>query len=100
MFTYNEIVRSCKRLKLNPEKRGENINARMKNVLSYDKTFDFSSINFPEKEKVQVEKIGKLLNNLVSQKNFPAVYHLGTTEGKKEKIRDRNIDKVVPMIQE
>ena len=100
MFTYNKIVRSCKRLKLNPDKRGNNIYAKGIPLLCFKNPFDFSSINFPEEEKVQVEKIGQLLNNLLSQKKFPAVYNLGTVEGKRENIRDRNINKLFPMISE
>lgn len=100
MLTYNEIIRSCKRLKLNPDKRGDNIYARGRPILCFENPFDFSSINFPTKERTQIEKIGQLLNNLLSQKKFPAVYNLSTVEGKKENIRDRNIKKITSTIEE
>ncbi len=96
MFTYKEIEKSCKRLGIDTEKRGKNPFALAKTIYAKDKSANLKELGFPEKEKVQIEKIGKLINNLFSQLTFPRSFNLTTEEGKLEKEMDDKISKFLP----
>lgn len=85
MFTYREIEESCKRLGIDPYKRGKNPFAGSKSIYAKDKPADLKKLGFPEMERVQFEKIGQIFNNLSSQIKFPPTFNFTTEEGRMEK---------------
>ena len=99
MFTYNSLVESCRNAKLDPTLSGTNIYAGSYPVETFKTPIDLKVLNFPSKELEEVEKIGKLIYNLLSQKKFPAIYYWGKN-GKEERRRDRSIDTFIPIAKE
>jgi len=100
MFTYTQLHEACSRIKLNPDITGKNPEAKSHLCSTAEKCFNLRSIKFPEKETKEVVQIGNLINNLISQKNFPSHYNLGTKEGKEEYRRDQAIDKMILIAQD
>ncbi len=75
MFTYSELEKACKRLDIYPFKRGESIYGNMSPIMAVSsKPFDLESINFPSDILEEVLGIGRLINNLYSQKNTVSIF--------------------------
>lgn len=93
MLTHDELVKVCSRSNLDPQKRGKNIWATAS--LIGHTLFDLKTIDFPENEFEQIQKIGELINNVFSQKTS------GLIEFNSKKDLDNNaIEKIVPMAEE
>lgn len=93
MLSYDELVEVCSRSNLDPKKRGKNIWATSSPM--GQALFDLKTIDFPENEFEQIQKIGELINNVFSQKTS------GVIEFNSKEDRDNNaIEKIVPMAEE
>lgn len=94
MLTHSSLVEACKNLHLDSTIQGKNFYASARPLEGFENPFDLSSINFPETERAEVEKIGVLIHNLYSQIKFPRVYF--GKEGMREHARDTMIEKFLP----
>lgn len=75
MFRYETLVEACKNLGVDPLKRGKNIFADSPAIISpYKRPFDLHGINFPPDILEEVLGIGRLINNLYSQKNTVSIF--------------------------
>lgn len=90
MFTYDELAKACSRSNLDPQKRGKNIWAT--STPEGHNLFDLRTIDFPENELEQVQKIGELINNIFSQRTS------GLIEFQSKEDRDNDaIEKILPI---
>jgi len=96
MFNYKEISNNCRRLGLNPRKRGDNIMAKSRPVYAKKEPTRLHLIKFPTEEKIQMEMIGRLIYNLVSQEVFPRGFDMSKKSQKAYK-RQQSIDKILPV---
>lgn len=97
MFTNKEIENSCKRLKIDTQKRGKNPFASAKSICTKNEPANLKELGFPEKERIQIEKIGQIINNLYSQLIFPLSFNLTNKKGKLEKEMHDKISKFLPI---
>lgn len=97
MFTYNSLLEACKNLKLDPALRGTNIFANAHPSGYFADSIDLTSLGFPQMEQEQVEMIGALISNLISQQKFPEVYNLASEQGKEEVRRNKMIEVILPV---
>lgn len=98
MIDYKSLVKTCKNLKLDPDKFGDNPFVDGHPLGAYKEPFSFETIKFPQKQLVQVLMIGQIIYNLVSQSNYYHHYNLTTKEGKKELLRDNAIKEIIPIL--
>lgn len=96
MFTYTDIENACKRLSLDPKKRGKNIWATSKSIYAKDKPASLKKLGFPKEERDQIEIIGKIINNLTSQMKSFHVFDSTNEKGRKEFEMHRKIEKFLP----
>ncbi len=97
MFTHNSLVDACTHSGLDTTKTGSNIHATGHPLRCLPNVFDLRSIGFPAEELEQVEKIGILAHNLVSQASSHSFYDFSTEEGKERIRRDEAIKTMVPI---
>lgn len=64
---------------------------------TFTEPFDLKTINFPDKELIEVTEIGKIIWNLESQTTFLPVYD-ETKESKEAYVRDSIIKKIMPTL--
>ena len=72
MFTYDDALTYCKDMGVDPHKRGDNMYAGEHGSTTKDTPLTaqdmISNLKFPESTAQEIESIGNLINNLVSQK--------------------------------
>lgn len=93
MFTYQQLSEACRNIGLNPRiKKDRNLLLNSRSCDVYEEPFDLAKIKFPEKELLQVTKIGTMIYNLFSQQKFPEFFNCINAQGKRE-LRDTNLIK-------
>lgn len=100
MLDYKSLIKACRNLKLDPTKFGDNPFMDSHPVQSFKEPFDFGEINFPEKQLVQILRIGQIIYNLVSQTPTSHVFVLTKNKGKEKYQRYENIKKILPLLVE
>lgn len=100
MIDYKSFRKACKEMGLNPNIFGDNPFVDEHPLETFKDPFDFTGINFPQKNLDQVMQIGQIIYNLNSQIRTKYPYNLMTKKGKEELKRDNSIEKVLPVLQE
>lgn len=100
MFDYNALVKACRSSKININKKGNNPWVNGRPISAFEDPFDLTKINFPKRELKQVQKIGELLYNLLSQQERRPCFYLHTKAGREKSDSHYAIKQLIPIVKE
>jgi hypothetical protein len=69
-------------------------------VLVFEKPVDLRALNFPDREREQIERIGLLIQNLRSHKSLYPSHNLTNNKGKEKLQRDNFVDRWLPTFEQ